>query len=674
MPQEQRTRASHPKVGEVVIIGPRAPTEEEARRLLSGLPVEGFSIAPEPTATEEFVSGALSKFPSPGELRPSPIAGPPGFGVMTSAPFVARAVGPMLRGILGEQGEQLEKGAVSLGQGLGGPLSLGSLGQVGQGAGRIIAGAVPAIGPSIARGVEKLPDQPARGAGELVGEAALILGPFGLARGARRVAAALGPRTAGSVVQGVPITRAQRRAMAGQSEGFIGLGEALGRQSRFGKGFFEQLDRRAQQALVDLGETVRGTVESLASTASRVNKGLEVVRDRFRLRFERLDNALDVLLGDAPVPASGAKRLVARVRKEGKEGPLPSLEDSTLSKVFDDIEAWGDTISFRDMLDARRLLNDLGHAVDDPVPGRRAGIARRFAAEVDRPLGEAAKRAGPQAVRAWKLRNATWKRVKETFNEGVIKKLANDELGRERLAQWLPTLSSKEIRRVRRFSGPENWRALQNKNAEFMMKKSTIREGIPGDVPGVARGTQVRGTVMNQMLEDSAMNETLRAIHEPVRIRNLRAFADLAAVMSRPPGRGLASLVGPSVDFGILGGMVTSLVSLVRGDVGTAAVAAGSAGSAALGIRVISKVLSNPEGSTALRRGVQFLARGDVAKANFWTLRLLSTLSDREKSEIFGGPEVPEFLQPPAPSSAIQMPPSPLARPPLPSPFRERQR
>lgn len=503
---------------------------------------------------------------------------------------------------------------------------------------RRVVARVPLVGPSLVTtatratepeifGIRRDPVEQSEAFGEMLG-----FGMPSLAQLLKKIRIA--STTPKSLVQGVETTRGQRRYMKGKSGGPTALAEAFGRQSVFGKDLFIQLDRRSQAALLKLGRDIQGEVESLAATSARVNTGLIAVRNKFKERFSHLDNTLDVFAGDAPASTSAVKRFVAESRKE--KLLLPALDDPLVAKVFLNVDKWGDSVPFRKLLKARQQLNDLGFGIDEPVQGVRAGLARRFAALADKELGAVAKKAGPKAARAWKLRNATWKRVQETFNKGIIKKLANDDLGRERLAQWLPELPSKEIRRIRRFSSKEDWQLLKNKHTEFMFKKFTQRDILTGDVPGaegVLRRPKVHGDKLNDMLENSSMNETLRAIYTPPEISRLRAYADLGEAL-QGGGVKLASLVGPSADFGIMAYVVSGLLKVATGDLEVGAVRMlGGAGSA-LGIHVMSRMLSNPEGFASLRQAVRAVGRGDITKGVFFSNRMLDAMSASERAEV----------------------------------------
>lgn len=318
--------------------------------------------------------------------------------------------------------------------------------------------AIPVAGPI----GEKLGTQLQEGdvagtAGDVVGAAV----PFAVGKAAKFIPPSL-PKAASKI----PLTLAER----GSKIPGVQYAQSLAERTIPGSVVFKKFRERQQVALRQMGDQAAAKISTLGGSASEVgdlvqsaiDAGSDTLKDHANELYDAIDEKtktsvkrtrtagtapstagiVDPITGrPAQVPTTGfdktqvggvqpytktlkqvAAPLLRRLNEQEQlmDPALLSSYRQTLEKI---IKAPAQ-LSFRAFQDVRSDLLKIVRSTDDPVPGKKAGLAKRLAAVTDKAMMDAAEKSGIPDL-PWMVReaNGAWSDLKETYNSSFFKKL-----------------------------------------------------------------------------------------------------------------------------------------------------------------------------------------------------------------------------------------------------------
>lgn len=345
---------------------------------------------------------------------------------------------------------------------------------------------------------------------------------------------------------------------------------------RAGGVFYQRVDdlTRAKIKEITVKETKKGFVR-------RLGKSVDVT-DIIRKKVQKET-------GGARVDLRGLKRLGLTLQKErAKTGGLRKPIDD----VIDDIITRPEFAGFKTAHNIRSdFLEQLRNITDKK--SKVIGILKQASSNVDRKMQDAARRIGPEALKAWRIANAFWARGKKTFNSRIVqrvtKTLANETPDKIFDAVFRAK-SPKQIKIVLDLTDPLTKKRLKFAFIDDMINKSSKQ--IPGDV------SDLRTLIGRNFIEkfDSFGDDALNVIftkEEKQRIRNVARVAKIA--QGKPGGAGgfLIQLIQAGPIAGVAGGVVTGEPAIAKKAAKGAFLLAGFTSG-------MSKLIQSPKGSKIL--------------------------------------------------------------------------
>jgi len=288
-----------------------------------------------------------------------------------------------------------------------------------------------------------------------------------------------------------------------------------------------------------------------------------------------------------------------------------------------------DTVSFRTMQDVRSSLVQLAESftAGEQIPGRAAGIAKTLAATSDNAMMTAAANSGVAGLPA-RIReaNAAWRSLKTTFNDTVIKKLA--EAAPEKIPHYVRAASLDDIRRLESILPEET---MNNVRASIM--RDVLDRATTGELrqaQGIAQqaGLTAEGLPPIEVatLKSATLTRELEKLGGP-RVRALfgaDATADLLDIarVAQQAGQRTMTMV-PGL---IAAGINATILSPILHPFGFGLTVGQSAG-LVVGMNTLARVLvRQPTGLHTYRAFAQAIERGDVQAATTTGLALTRML------------------------------------------------
>ncbi len=492
--------------------------------------------------------------------------------------------------------------------------------------GRFAAGLTPLVGPAAAETADTFAQGDiSEGAGRVTG----MLAPLGL-RQLRRVRSEKPtgpiPATLGERTGSRPVLKA---------EGFV-------EGSIFGKGRFGEFRQAQSQAIRNLVDDMAGRLGRFQGTAEDfgrfVSQNLDEALQARRDLGRQLYHEIDTLSKGVTVPTGRLKRFASPIlRRLNEESAL--IDPQQLAGVRLDLErilAAPRRVSFAAAQDARSDLLRVVRQIGDPLPGKRGGIAKGLAREIDASMEAAARDSGVAGL-ASKVRqaNAVWKETNEIFNDGWARKILND-LPPERISEALVRADFESLDAIKRMVPQRTWRALK---ADFIQRQF-LDKAMSGEAGGPSLGAEVQrrfgltaqdvqvvnGRKLRNIIfgDGHVPTDRIRTIFDDAEITELQAIGEAARTVGLAP----SSVFSAMMDVGTIGGM---MVDPLR------AVAVGGS------IHALSVLMTSPKGLTAVRGLVQAIGSGNTSRRVFWANRALDALADMD----LPSPDDVESLPPP---------------------------
>lgn len=604
-----------------------------------GNPLQGKGIyldeTGEPVSKPGFATGLREGLGIPGSI-PEAVTMAKGLGQMVLHPYEAA------KGIVGQQVEQFQKAGEALEQ--GSPIEAG---------GRVLAGALPLIGPAAARAGEAI------GAGQTaygVGQATGLVAPFGAAAAIRRVKPGVAPppspvrhtvgerrnspsllKLEGIAERTLPGAPPFTKFRAAQQRDLRKLGDQLVQKISTFPGGEEELGRKLSQTLNATKERIKGELgteyTAIDDMTRPIEKTIPTLTERPSTLVSPSGGPLTVsvkgtkIVEEGGVPVSlnplknFAKPILQRINKESQI--IPPQELKRTSDILQSIIDAPDSANFRTFHDVRSDLLAIARSYGDPIPGKAGGVAKKLAQVSTEAMEEAAKNSQfPDLLPRVKEANRQWKQLVYDYDETVVKRIIDG--APEKAHVFLKNAPLEDIRTVKRLA-PDTFLDATARIVKEVIDDATEGElraptGLQhlADLTNMGKTPTLKAKKLRKALEDTLGQERLQALLSPPHLQGLYEVLQEA------------EKIGVS-NAGLVSGAVNSYIT-IRGLTSPIAAAADIALLSAPLYLFSRLMVRQPKGwIPTIKNYIRATGRRDVTQAAFWSQRLGQFLLEEEK-------------------------------------------
>ena len=571
----------------------------------------------------------------------------------------------MGKGLVSAQVEQFTKAGQAVSEMVGAPpLSAQQFAAGGEALGRVAAGVLPIVGPVAAETGEAIGrGETAYGVGRAVGMAV----PNVVSRGLR------GVRPSKLAPGEIPLTRGER---TGSSASLFA--EALVEKTFPGRKPFRELRARQQQALIQGANQVVDRIAGKGSAGDVYRSGKamqDVIEETEHLvtesiggRYKQIDELVatetkrvartdlvpsqaglvdefgrpvqvpqrtmqKVEVGGVQPDTAGLKRfaipLLRRVRKEAEL--LPPGQLAPVLESLERIVQAPKRLGYQAFQDARTDLLAIARRHGDPIPGKAGGMAKKLASLTDEAMETAAEKSGitigPRPLQEFvRETNRLWAESKDAFNESVLAKMV--EAAPERVHLLLENASLDDLAAVKKYArGPRLDEIKANLLRTWLSRDVQGESAVQGlvKVPDVAK---MRGKVLREAAETYAADGRLQELFGAKDAQDLLVIAKTAEQLATQGKSATAGLMAGTMSASILAG--TPIVGLLFGapGLGTAVGVGGG-----LGLNLLARLMTKPEGLTSVRRTLHALGTGRLGEIDSAVAQMMDVLRRQEERE-----------------------------------------
>lgn len=561
----------------------------------------------------------------------------------------------MGKGMVGAQLDQFGQAKDRFVEGVNAPPgSLSQVANLAEAGGRTVAGALPVVGPMVAKMGEAFGEgNVAYGMGQVTGG---VLAPAAMSKGLSQIP---GARTQPGQI---PLTRGERTG-----SGISRFAETVVSKTIPGQRTFANFRVRQQQALTDAIDRVvtqvsggrMGHYGQGKATLAAIEEAKQGLKDTYGGMYDEIDRVTapvvtrvakveqvpSKIVGPNGEPLTVPKRtlvktevggvqplsrslreaaipILRRIRQEQKLIPPADLQGvvDTLTTIIKAPNAMG----YRAFQDARSSLLAIARKMDEPIPGKRGGLAKKLAKLTDEAMEQAAERSGlsidtpdgPIPLQDYvRQTNALRAEAEVVFNEGLLAKMA--ETAPERLHTLLETATVDEIAGMRKYIPNERIQALKGQLVKDWfsadIQGEVLTPGVQG-LPKIQEGPTVSGTSFRSKMEDLAQDGRLTALFNAQEAKELLSLARVGEQLQKTKGPS-ASLISASLNASMIStGGGAPLIGLLWSPE-TAALSLTTSAGMATGLNLLARLMTHPEGATTVRKYLQAIGSNRRAEA-----------------------------------------------------------
>jgi hypothetical protein len=382
-------------------------------------------------------------------------------------------------------------------------------------------------------------------------------------------------------------------ATAKTVEGF--LGHAIPSRGIMDEFRNKQLERAGQIVEEEIGRIskFKGTPEQMG----KITQGaIDTSRARLKNEVGMAYNAVDQMSQSVQVDTSGLKKTATKLMIELKEQAKlmdPKLLGDTESTLKAIIDA-PDKVPFKTMGMARSDLLAVGRKLDEVLPGKRAGVAKLLAKQMDDAMMDAA-RGGPSGL-------DTQLRVAQTLTRDMHERLESDlvkkiiDTGRpEDIAAYVKQGGLQDIRHLN---------SLLTKPQQRMMQSQIVRDALDG---ALDQSTKVLDPNKFVASINSLGEQRGKEIFGGQNYDNIRQTAKLLSRLRSEGGGGMAAGLH---NYTYLAAGPSALAALVFGRPEAAALTTLGVGTETVALKGLAKAMTNPAKSARVLHYMQLAAHG----------------------------------------------------------------
>lgn len=329
----------------------------------------------------------------------------------------------------------------------------------------------------------------------------------------------------------------------------------------------------AEETGILLRDTLEGGANAFNAAGRALYKNVDELTGGVYPRF------MSEIVDMTPLQSMASKIQAEQQRGVVTSGKLNTILDNILNKRA--------RVSFEDAQMIRSDLLAVTRQIDELVPGRAEGAAKRLASIMDRSMEDAARNLSGDALGAWRAANKFWKQGKETFNNKFVKNLMKQLENEPAIVinKIFQNGRPAQIRRIKGMVNEKTWNTLKSGYLEKLLLDST-------SVDGQILGKSFLGKL--KKAGDPVLNETFTG-SELAKIRNIGTIAN---TIQKPIGGGGGMLIQLT--------QAAAIVGLFFGQTEKAA-------PFLLGPYAIAKLMTHPKGHALFAQGLKTPVRSPQA-------------------------------------------------------------
>jgi hypothetical protein len=371
----------------------------------------------------------------------------------------------------------------------------------------------------------------------------------------------------------------------------------------------------------------RGTAEQAYElTQNAVKQGRQSLKKDVNAAYKAVDQLTQ---GRVQPDIRNVKAVADKLLKEIQQQKVlmdpELLKDS--ERMLEQIKSAPDQVPYQAVADSRSDLLSLGRKLDEALPGKRAGMAKLLAEEMDKSMMTAAQKSGISGLETQvRVANSLNREMHRKFEQKLMTSIL-DSKNPELLAGYLQKAGLSEIR---------DFNSLLTKPQQRLMQSQIVREALR-DTSGKMRPPMEFAQHFNKIGESRA-KEIFGANYAP-----LKKLADTLGKIGDEKKGGMAAMFH---NYQYLFSSLGAPLALATGHPLGAAAIAGKMGIETVATRKLARVLTNPAKAA---RTVDLIQRGlHGAPYAVYGLGKLVTMEDDPEQEY--------------PVPAIPRPPDPIAQ------------
>lgn len=271
----------------------------------------------------------------------------------------------------------------------------------------------------------------------------------------------------------------------------------------------------------------------------------------------------------------------------------PKLLADTKS-ILETIVRADNNVPYQTMAKSRSDLLAVSRNLDAILPGKRAGIAKLLAEQMDKSMIDAAQRSGISGlVDQVRVANTMTREMHRVFEQNLITKIMESK-NPEVIASYLRTGGLQELRDLNALLSDPQRRVVQSQILKDSMMRSTENGAKPMEPQKLAKDIHDLGEERGRLIFGKNYD-------------SIRQVADLMTKIKSSSAGGGASALH---NWAYLSAAPTAGMAVATGHPGTAAAVAATTGAETVFMRKLAKAMTNPAKSARMVHYLRLGARG----------------------------------------------------------------
>jgi len=366
------------------------------------------------------------------------------------------------------------------------------------------------------------------------------------------------------------------------------------------KGIMEEFRNKQLEKAGQIVEEEIGRISKFKGTPEQMGKitqqAIDTSRSRLKNEVGMAYNAVDQMSQNVQVDTLPLKKTATKLMIELKEQAKlmdPKLLGDTESSLAAIINS-PDKVPFKTMGMVRSDLLALTRKLDEVLPGKRAGVAKLLASQMDEAMMDAARRGSSGLDTQLRVAQTLTRDMHEKLESDLVKKII--ETGRpEDVAAYVKQGGLQDIR---------NLNSLLTKPQKRMMQAQIVRDALTG---AIDQNTKVLDPAKFVSAIDSLGEQRGQEIFGGQNYSNVRQTAKLLSKLRSSGGGGMAAGLH---NWTYLAAGPSALAALVFGRPEAAAATAAGLGAETVALRGLAKAMTNPAKSARVLHYMQLAAHG----------------------------------------------------------------
>lgn len=338
-------------------------------------------------------------------------------------------------------------------------------------------------------------------------------------------------------------------------------------------------------------------------------------------------------VGGVHVPTGVLKRvaipMLRRIQRESQL--LPPQELARTRALLERIVSAPKQVSFSAFQDARSDLLAIVRSHGDPLPGKAAGAAKLLADTADDAMMTAAQASGiPDLPILVREANALWREAKTIYNARFIERVVKDSP--EAIPELIHKADIDDLKLLQQAIPAPVFASARARIMRDLLQAATepptpsaplTLTGLSDAVGLTAPSPQLSGRKLNQALQRLGVEKATVLFGA----RGVEGLEEVAALAARVKPQDVNRVAGGLVAAGVN----ASILSPLLRPFGVELVSLGTTATVAGGIHVLSRVITRPEGLTAMRQFLRGLSGTNPRLAMTAGMRLAAIVAQDQQ-------------------------------------------